>query len=123
VRRIVVGQVHRDDNSVEVANLWHIVSFLLSCGCKDTKKFPKIFSFAVKSSKSLRKRSGVSRVDILGLPRPLFCVLLQEILYHRLLSGNSYVPLPPIDKHFALYPDDETRAIHNYQPNLPQNSP
>jgi hypothetical protein len=29
VRRIVVGQVHRDDDSVEVANLWHIVSFLL----------------------------------------------------------------------------------------------
>ena len=29
VRLIVVGLVHREDDSVEVANLWHIVSFLL----------------------------------------------------------------------------------------------
>lgn len=27
VRRIVVGQIHRDDDSVEVANLWHIALF------------------------------------------------------------------------------------------------
>ena len=29
MRRIVVGQVHRNDNSVELANLWHIFRFMV----------------------------------------------------------------------------------------------
>ena len=37
VRRVMVGQIHRDDDSVEVANLWHIRFFFIVYGDKVTK--------------------------------------------------------------------------------------
>jgi len=54
VRRIVVGQVHRDDDSVEVANLWHNVSFYCSVGAKLSNCFQLLCDYRVKSYESGR---------------------------------------------------------------------
>ena len=52
VRRIVAGQVHRDDDSVEVANLWHNVSFYCSVGAKLSNCFQLLCDYRVKSYES-----------------------------------------------------------------------
>ena len=39
VRRIVVGQIHRNDDSVEMANLWHVVSLFIDYDDKDINNF------------------------------------------------------------------------------------
>ena len=54
----MVVDIHVNDDSVEVANLWHVVSLYCSNGCKDKNNFAKLFAFAVKSNKTSREKSG-----------------------------------------------------------------
>ena len=74
MRRIIVVDIHVDDDSVEFTYLWHIVSLYCSNGCKDKNNFAKLFAFAVKSNKTSRKKGGEplrhlrSRLPALAFP-------------------------------------------------------
>ena len=46
VRRVMVGQIHRDDDSVEVANLWHNLSCFVVYGDKGKHLFSIIVRFS-----------------------------------------------------------------------------
>ena len=87
----MVVDIHVNDDSVEVANLWHVVSFYCSNGCKDKKNFAKLFAFAVKSNKTSRKRAGI-RADIFGLgSRPCVSYIIIFSGGYALISSNAPV--------------------------------
>ena len=76
----MVVDIHVNDDSVEVANLWHVVSLYCSNGCKDKNNFAKLFAFAVKSNKTSREKSGKprrylrSRLPAFAFPTLLYLV-------------------------------------------------